>query len=325
MGAFWSEPSPPLKSSNSAQHVYSSHLVGVPSTIPKQDTSSLERHPAPHSSLTSSSSPSQSSASSVSVFSSSSPQVYPSSSHEARAVSTPKSALSKPTYTSTSLNDPKPTGTRDVVLQKYFGSFQCRCGHRWKSAHSWKNETQQCLKCGTKVKPHTLEPKPDKPRSGNNDGKPHRTDLCSMCQKLGRSCTHSMVASVKQEFPNDVMVRGLDPTWSKDKIRQEFSNYGKVLGVKIPRQEASRFQYAFITFENVNEALRRFKFNERYSPDEVEEEVESDDDGSYYDENESYYDENESYYDENEPDYDDEPYYDEDELSYDEGESDYDE
>ena len=70
--------------------------------------------------------------------------------------------------------------------RRKFGEFHCTCGNNWKSAYAFAEVWQKCKICDMETYPTNLRPLQ---YSGNEAGqKPHESDLCGMCQKLGRNC-----------------------------------------------------------------------------------------------------------------------------------------
>lgn len=149
----------------------------------------------------------------------------------------------------------------DAAIKKKYGYYECSCGAWWESAHSWAHETQDCKQCGENVYPYRQEEL--RPRNTNADDEPnrapHREDLCSMCRRLGRSCTLIMSASGNARYPNDVVIKGLPIDITETQIRQRFGTYGTILAIRIPEpRENYRYRIAFITFADREIALQRF-------------------------------------------------------------------
>lgn len=79
---------------------------------------------------------------------------------------------------------------------RVFGYFECdNCKRDWTSAGSWKNTWQECKTCNTKNYPyeqHILNNnKRDLEDDSDEERRPHQSDLCQRCQKLGRICIPS--------------------------------------------------------------------------------------------------------------------------------------
>ena len=76
--------------------------------------------------------------------------------------------------------------------ERRFGSFRCvECKRTWCSANSWMDAWQRCVQCNVKVYPYqqdALQRDDDDDAVRDNDEKPHQTELCGRCQKLGHSC-----------------------------------------------------------------------------------------------------------------------------------------
>jgi len=88
----------------------------------------------------------------------------------------------------------------EVTQRKSFGKFCCEnCEVAWKSAHAFDEpETQQCKACMDEVSASwrwqttTSSRRPREERA--EGGAPHRQELCSVCQRLGRGCWTNEVA-----------------------------------------------------------------------------------------------------------------------------------
>jgi hypothetical protein len=83
----------------------------------------------------------------------------------------------------------------DFRGHKSFGWFVCGCGQCWRSAHAVKNKWQQCTRCKRKhwpefmwVNEHHDRPRDSDENARENNGKPHRQDLCQACIELGVGC-----------------------------------------------------------------------------------------------------------------------------------------
>ena len=72
---------------------------------------------------------------------------------------------------------------------KRFGYFQCkRCNRKWQSAHTWKDYSQDCKKCGSAVVPYRQELLVPS-ENGIDKNKVHPMELCEKCLELGYPCT----------------------------------------------------------------------------------------------------------------------------------------
>lgn len=67
-----------------------------------------------------------------------------------------------------------------------FGEFNCPCGRKWKSASSWEDSWQECLLCKAKVFPKNLRPLLY--TGGDAGQKPHESEHCEKCIRLGYNC-----------------------------------------------------------------------------------------------------------------------------------------
>jgi hypothetical protein len=78
--------------------------------------------------------------------------------------------------------------------KKSFGWFQCDCGHYWQSAHAMKDKWQRCTACSRKDYAELMWLNASSVRRTSNshvredNGKPHRQDLCQVCIELGVGC-----------------------------------------------------------------------------------------------------------------------------------------
>ncbi|KAG8178253.1 hypothetical protein JTE90_000354 [Oedothorax gibbosus] len=82
----------------------------------------------------------------------------------------------------------KPKGY--VNNDRCFGEYKCpECNRMWKSANSWANMGQECVKCHIYVYPHEQKPlrRPDGFEVPDNR-KEHLQHLCEKCKKLGKCC-----------------------------------------------------------------------------------------------------------------------------------------
>jgi hypothetical protein len=71
---------------------------------------------------------------------------------------------------------------------RYFGTFQCSCGHTWTSAYTWKSEMQSCKSCNKESVPiHKEQLQPGKGKGGG--GGHHDSSRCSRCRRLGHDCS----------------------------------------------------------------------------------------------------------------------------------------
>ena len=77
----------------------------------------------------------------------------------------------------------------------------CSCGREWKSANSWKDEWQECMSCGDCVFPDNLRPLLY--RGGDSGQKPHETEHCGMCKKLGFNCRNYVPPPVGDDDDDD--------------------------------------------------------------------------------------------------------------------------
>ena len=69
--------------------------------------------------------------------------------------------------------------------KRWFGSFQCKCGKRWKSAYAYKGWTQQCRSCKKRIYAKSFV---DLQKSDSSDeSKPHDVGGCQRCQ-AGKLC-----------------------------------------------------------------------------------------------------------------------------------------
>ncbi len=160
--------------------------------------------------------------------------------------------------------------TSSSMQRKMYWYYECDCGARWESAHSWANETQDCKSCGNKVFPYDQEElKPREDPDGNSINKPHREDLCGMCQKLGMSCTIFMeIAKPSASKPKssyythqkpDVRVKGLPNNITEEKIRKMFASYGAISRVHILKPDPKfSTRVAFITFDDPEVVVDQF-------------------------------------------------------------------
>ena len=89
------------------------------------------------------------------------------------------------------------------VVHRQFGEFDCPCGRSWKSASSWKNVWQECKVCGSKVTPENLRPLLYTGVSGH---KPHETERCGMCKKLGYNCKNALAGGDGGDDDDDLSV-----------------------------------------------------------------------------------------------------------------------
>ncbi len=96
----------------------------------------------------------------------------------------------------------------------------------------------------------------------NSFKKPHREDLCEMCQKLGRSCAliMEMARSLNYIYQRpDVRVKGLPNDITEKRIKEMFVQYGVILRVSILEQNPTfSTRIAFITFSDPEAALQKF-------------------------------------------------------------------
>jgi len=101
----------------------------------------------------------------------------------------------------------------------------------------------------------------------NSFQKPHREDLCELCQKLGRSCAliMEMARSLNYIYQRpDVRVKGLPNDITEKKIKKMFVQYGVILRVSILEQNPTfPTRIAFITFSDPEAALQKFNNFER--------------------------------------------------------------
>jgi len=74
---------------------------------------------------------------------------------------------------------------------RYFGKFECSCGNEWTSAYCWEGESQSCKSCNRESLPVVKERL--KKNGGNkmckNTVGAHDSARCTMCQRLGHSCS----------------------------------------------------------------------------------------------------------------------------------------
>ena len=68
--------------------------------------------------------------------------------------------------------------------QRGSGDFYCPCGRRWRSTNAYAGVRQGCASCRREVGPGRVTPLAEGLSAGT-----HRTDLCEMCQKMGRDCS----------------------------------------------------------------------------------------------------------------------------------------
>eukprot|EP00731_Ephydatia_muelleri_P020851 Em0013g578a len=75
---------------------------------------------------------------------------------------------------------------------RVYGYFTCDCGKSWESGNSWANMGQMCKTCNTMVYPHHQRrldrPNLEEDEDNYDSGKPHLSDLCEKCRRLGRNC-----------------------------------------------------------------------------------------------------------------------------------------
>ncbi|KAM8877884.1 zinc finger CCHC domain-containing protein 24-like isoform 2-T2 [Synchiropus picturatus] len=72
-----------------------------------------------------------------------------------------------------------------------FGEYKCpKCKRKWKSANSWANMGQDCIKCHINVYPHKQRPL-EKQDSPVDHTKEHPQKLCEKCKVLGFYCRHT--------------------------------------------------------------------------------------------------------------------------------------
>lgn len=143
---------------------------------------------------------------------------------------------------------------------KYFGHYQCDCGQCWTSAHSWKNQTQDCKTCHSPVLAYKQEAL-TKNQTEKNTSKPHEEGLCGKCRSLGYSCAIIMARAKNdtRHNPNDIFVRGLPNDITPDRLRSMFNSLGTILRVHLlPIDNKRPGRVGFITFEDPDRALRLF-------------------------------------------------------------------
>ena len=81
--------------------------------------------------------------------------------------------------------------TKPHVPKRLFGKFKCPlCSNEWNSANAWEGMKQQCRRCPGETQAYDLQPLKRKEEDSDDESetKPHRQDLCEMCQKLGHNC-----------------------------------------------------------------------------------------------------------------------------------------
>ncbi|XP_037032774.1 zygote arrest protein 1-like [Bradysia coprophila] len=86
----------------------------------------------------------------------------------------------------------------------FFGEFHCKkCQKHWMSAYCWfENDKktkvpQKCKRCNVNtfaIKMRSLE------KSNSEITKPHQSELCGKCQKLGFSCERLKLKSMTKRF-----------------------------------------------------------------------------------------------------------------------------
>ena len=147
--------------------------------------------------------------------------------------------------------------------RKMYGYYECDyCGKWWNSAHSWADETQDCAECGNQVFPYNQE-ELQQGKLGSNANKPHREDLCGMCQKLGMSCTILMEIADQTRSKHqkrDLRVKGLPNDITEEKLRKMFASYGAISRICILKPNPDYpTRVAFITFDDPEAAIKKFK------------------------------------------------------------------
>ena len=71
--------------------------------------------------------------------------------------------------------------------RRCFGEFRCpQCDKTWSSGNSWADMGQECKECHINVYPYSQK-KLEK-GDGDDNGKPHLSDLCEKCKTLGGNC-----------------------------------------------------------------------------------------------------------------------------------------
>jgi hypothetical protein len=88
---------------------------------------------------------------------------------------------------------------RKFTGEKSFGRFHCgNCEKEWLSAHTFKMYKQACIECGEYIMSRYMwvNTESQEKQTPDDDGKPHRSDLCEACHKGVCRRMHSIVSIV---------------------------------------------------------------------------------------------------------------------------------